>query len=349
MRLLSRNGRFRTAPSCRVLPSQITVGICRADAELGHILGWQYLRQAWLDHKVLEGPGMSCEVTPTVYSDWVESEDGSSAGWVDSWSLEIDCDNKVVEQMGEAPAWTTLAEPFAVGAESDADRCERVLGRAYAWDDMPMATRDFTQEGDVDRVEQVITNGVVTTAAESGVDTRPSVTVKCGWGPEDVNHNVGGSVWESSFPGFYTRYNAARSFYSFVLEWENPDPPPPPNNYDCGAMLLPHRDGVATYNDAERWELGALPSSRCEVAAGEDSIDVGLYVPRPPQLDLSPYENLPPNIKDLIERRLSFEHARDWGRYPDHAVHFAVYVTGMPAGHGLPGSRGSAWGRRWER
>ena len=298
-----------------------------ADANLGHILGWQYLREAWLKHDVDNGLGMSCKVTPTVYTDFVTDLGGNSS-WVDSWSLDIVCRNDV-ELMGEADALTKDTHAFEVEVEPDEARCERVLGRAYAWGDMAFVGGS----GDRARVEEVRdSDDVVTTVAVPGVDTRPKLSVKCGWGPEDVEHVVGGSSWIMSFPGFYTRYNAVRSFYSFVMEWEETEPTEE-DEYGCGAMLLPHSDGVATYNDAGRWRLGALPSSRCEVLPDDDAINVGLYVPEPPELDLSPFEGLPTPIRSLIEQRLTFEYAQEWGRYGDHAVHFAVYISGMPGSH----------------
>ena len=291
------------------------------DADSGLILGWHYLRQAWLQHHdVLNGRGMRCEVTPTVYSNW-SSDEGR---WLDSWTLELDCYNDV-EQMGTARA---ITKPFAANEEPDFARCERVLARTYAWGDMAFS---HDGEGDQDRMGETTGTDGNLVSAVSGIDMRPTVTVKCGWGPERVNHEVGGQVERPLFPGFYTRYNAARSFYSFVLEWEEKGSPSD-DAYGCGSMLFPHNDGVARPSKADRWLLGELPPARCEVVPDQDSISVGLFAPRPPE----PPESAIPSFANLVpstKRQLTLAHQRQWGRYDDHAAHFAVYVSGMPAGH----------------
>ena len=287
--------------------------------------GEYYLREAWLQHDVLSGFGLHCSVTPTVYSDWVEIEDGGGGYWVDTWSMDVSCHNGVA--------------PDPVGADVGAADCYTSLTEEYSWASSPSINAGL---GDVDRVLPVppveATDddpGFAGSPAVSGVDQLGTTRYWCGWDPEYFKDAANGPAPRGYNLSWYnTRYNAANSFYSFALEWELGGGASD-NSYGCGAMLLPYtgsvRAAVAKYRDTSRWRVASLPSSECEAAPGVNSVDVGLYAPNPPALDLSRFSSLVGAAKALAEYRARQTYELKWGRYPDHSMHFAVYVSGMPS------------------
>ena len=312
------------------------------DASYHERSGEHYLREAWLQHDVLSGLGMHCSVTPTVYSDWVEIEGGDGGYWVDTWHLDVSCGSRA------AP------DPVVAGAGT-AD-CYTSLTQAYSWDSSPTIDASF---GDVDRMAPVAPVSAVGdnpgspgSPAVTGVDRRGTAGYWCGWEPEHFKDSANGPTPRGyNLPWYNTRYNAANSFYSFALEWEGGGGAPD-NIYGCGAMLLPYnrpRSGaaVAKYRDTSRWEVGSLPSSECEVAPGVNSVDVGLYAPNPPALNLSRFSSMVGPAKALAEYRARQAYDSVWGRYPNHSMHFAVYASGMPSAfdYNLLGGTSEDWRR----
>ena len=282
--------------------------------------GEHYLRQAWVQHDVHSGFGLHCSVTPTVYSDWVEIDDEGNGYWEDTWHLDVKCVNGPV--------------PDPVGADSGTEDCYTSLTQEYSWASSPSID---TTLGDVARMAPIPPVPATETdpgspgrPAVSGVDQRATTNYWCGWEPEHFKDAVYGPAPRGYNLSWYnTRYNAANSFYSFALEWEL-DRPPGGDGYGCGAMLLPHIYGVAKYRDTSRWEVGSLPVSKCEAEPGVNSVDVGLLAPRPPALDLSRFNAMSEPAKSLAEYRARQTYELAWGRFPDHSMHFAVYVSGMP-------------------
>ena len=281
--------------------------------------GEHWLREAWVQHDVLSGYGLHCSITPTVYSDWVEIEGSDDGYWVDTWSLDVLCSN------GAAPV-----------SDTSTAGCYTALTKEYEWDDDSVVV----SSGDVMRRRPVPPTpatgdepGDPGSPAVSGVDRRSTTRYWCGWEPEYFKDATNGPAPRGyNLPWYNTRYNASNSFYAFAFEWELGGGAPA-NAYGCGAMLLPdiNGTGVAIYPDASRWRVYSLPASECEAGPDDDAISIGLYAPRPRALNLSRFSTMTEPAKALAEYRARREYELVWGRYPDHSMHFAVYLSGMPS------------------
>ena len=170
---------------------------------------------------------------------------------------------------------------------------------------------------DVERChDSLVGSGV---APESGwvgnVATLTYSDLKCGFGPlrpfsDDVEY------WGS------TDYNAARSIYGFVVDWQRGGELGVLDERGCAVDLLRYRldsasgervsvlDGTEPVG-AKYWRVGSSVEERCTADAGVDALDVVFYTPEADP-DWS-------------------AHRRAW--HEQQPVHFAVYVTGLPAEH----------------
>ena len=157
------------------------------------------------------------------------------------------------------------------------------------------------------------------TGPDAGVGLRP---IKCGMGHYDrpADPLLGGEVvWGT------TRYNAARSFYGFVLNWQRGGGGGP-GRPGCDVELLPYQQVVGAEGEPARhvgfpgagtreWltgEVGGDADLDCVAGAGVDELDVVFYTP-----EAGTDEDRPPWT--------DFE--QEW--HNSHPVHFAVYVFGM--------------------
>ena len=161
------------------------------------------------------------------------------------------------------------------------------------------------------------------TPAVSGVKELPAGRYRCGWAPAYFKTEKWPVPLGYTNPWYSTRYNAADSFYSFAVEWKLG------GDFGsfgdgCAAMLLPYRPLLggaisAVFPDTSRWRVGRVPSSACEAEPGVDSVDLLMYSPPPPS---------PPTGQGY---RARLAYGEKWDRYPDHSMHFAVYLSGMPS------------------
>ena len=166
---------------------------------------------------------------------------------------------------------------------------------------------------------------------------RPGVGVwedlKCGMGHYDrpVGDIDASAVWGT------TRYNAARSFYGFVINWQD-GPSDGEGRPGCDVNLLPYRIIDGKYvgilgSGTGEWltgEVGGESDEDCIADPGEDEVAVGFYTP-----ESGDDESRPPWS----------DSQKSW--HDTHPVHFAVYVSGMASEYGGdPGAEGIA---DWKR
>ena len=151
--------------------------------------------------------------------------------------------------------------------------------------------------------------------------------IKCGMGHQGTPYGAQETAnWGS------TRYNAAMTFYGFVIDWQR--------GYaggqgrpGCDVNLLPYRivgdrhvgfPGLGT----GRWltgEVGGASDEDCIADPGDDEVEVDFYTP---------------------ESDESWPYAQqDW--HDTHPVHFAVYVSGMASEYG--GAAGVEGIADWKR
>ncbi len=151
--------------------------------------------------------------------------------------------------------------------------------------------------------------------------------IKCGMGHQGTPYGAQETAnWGS------TRYNAAMTFYGFVIDWQR--------GYaggqgrpGCDVNLLPYRivgdrhvgfPGLGT----GRWltgEVGGASDEDCIAGPGDDEVEVDFYTP---------------------ESDESWPYAQqDW--HDTHPVHFAVYVSGMASEYG--GAAGVEGIADWKR
>ena len=151
--------------------------------------------------------------------------------------------------------------------------------------------------------------------------------IKCGMGHQGTPYGAQKTAnWGS------TRYNAAMSFYGFVIDWQR--------GYaggqgrpGCDVNLLPYRvsggrfvgfPGLGT----GRWltgEVGGASDEDCIADPGEDEVEVDFYTPE--------------SIESWSDAQ------EDW--HDTHPVHFAVYVSGMASEYG--GAAGVEGIADWKR
>ena len=241
--------------------------------------------EAWSQHDVRSGLGMSCDVrvwddAPAPAADAADDADAEP-----NWVRTIECVDDILVAVSEA----------------EYDECIDVLSIDVEHEDFAGPPR-------------------------SGPD------LKCGRG--HYRRPVGATfdmAWGA------TSHNAARSFYGFVLNWQrgggNPLDLP-----GCDIHLLPWRlngdDDVVGFPryGTRYWlagEYGAPVDEDCVAMPGEHEIDVDFYTPASDADSWS-------------------EPRQTW--HDDHPVHFAVYVSGMPAVHDYTldeGDGGGDWRRVW--
>ena len=166
-------------------------------------------------------------------------------------------------------------------------------------------------------------NACMSVLRDTGIDAGVGLRrIKCGMGHYDrpADRFLGGEVvWGT------TRYNAARSFYGFVLNWQRGGGGGT-GRPGCDVDLLPYRvvEGAEgepvrhvglTGAGAREWltgEVGGDADFDCVAGPGVDELDVVFYTPK-----AGTDEDSPPWTE--------FEQ----GWHNSHPVHFAVYVSGM--------------------
>ena len=166
-------------------------------------------------------------------------------------------------------------------------------------------------------------NACMSVLRDTGIDAVVGLRrIKCGMGHYDrpADRFLGGEVvWGT------TRYNAARSFYGFVLNWQRGGGGGT-GRPGCDVDLLPYRvvEGAEgepvrhvgfTGAGAREWltgEVGGDADLECVAGPGKDELDVIFYTP-----EAGTDEDSPPWTE--------FEQ----GWHNSHPVHFAVYVSGM--------------------
>ena len=139
-------------------------------------------------------------------------------------------------------------------------------------------------------------------------------SIKCGMGHQTTPYGAGETAnWGS------TRYNAAMSFYGFVIDWQR--------GYSggqgrpgCDVNLLPYHIVGGRYVGfpglgTGKWltgEVGGASDEDCVADPGEDEVTVGFYTPGSTE---------------------SWSDAQEtW--HDTHPVHFAVYVSGTASEYG---------------
>ena len=273
------------------------------------------LADAWLQNDVLSGRELYCEIAPTIYRDWDEDRNR----WRETWTMEIFCENPVEPWDDLRTVSNDIGSSYSSVAGPEG--CYDALVRPYSWD-------SYSDQAQVEPVPPV--DAVPPSNGNPGTPASPAVTgvkelttgrYRCGWGP----HHFQTAEWPIPLgytnPWYTTRYNAADSFYSFAVEWKEGGFLGGADD-GCSAMLLPYnvRRGntlAARYPDTSHWRVGRVSSRACEVDKGVDSVDLRLRTPRPPASRARNY-------------RQALAYERKWGRYPDHSMHFAVYLSGMP-------------------
>ncbi len=243
------------------------------------------LRLAWGQHSVISGRGLTCtKVDVTVTRTPVDPE---RTGYTYSRTYDIECHNEV-------------AAGVSAFTKSAVDSCDAKLRAAATL---------IPSTGFVDPNE---TTDPPTEAVDTATVQYVTTDLLCGFGP--VQAFVGGVDWGSA------RYNAARSFYGFVIDWElgygGED------DDDGKILLLPYipdeqDDGMDRYygvlggdgnpRGAEHW----LVRDAGRLEATGDTAEVTFFTPEA-HPDWS-------------------ESDRSW--HDGQAAHFAVYVSGMPAEH----------------
>ena len=266
--------------------TKVDVPFVNFDAEHREL---ELLRRAWSQHDVMSGRGLTCGTVKVTVTRLDNDPDPDVEEWVEvSRAFEVDCSNE-----GDATVFTTAN----VGA------CH---------DDLVAAGRlslgDFTFSADSDLTADLFYPG--------GLTSDPVAPLYCGFGPVEPFYDI--DTWGS------TRYNAARSFYGFVIDWQRGFGVPP-NFRDGCMMVLPYRtvrlsDGsLAYYGEAglgadrpygtERWLLG--DAGELDLSDGVDEAELCFLAPN-------------------ADPAWSFD---DYSWHDAQAMHFAVYVSGMPAEH----------------
>ena len=253
------------------------------------------LRLAWAQHNVISGRGMTCEkvdVIITRTSELVDPNDDSK-GYNHSYVREygIDCHNDVAG--------------ISSFTQTAVDKCDADLREAATY--VLPANPTFVGATDDGKAGGVFTNQYAT--ADS--------PLYCGFGPPTP------FVGDSAYPWGSARYNAARSFYGFVIDWQKGFGGGP--SYGGCIMLLPHStvrhdNGTHSfYGEGEagqplpygtkRWLVG--DAGEFSVPEGSDTTDLCFLAPEEhPDWDVG---------------------AKDW--YNGQRMHFAVYMSGMPVEH----------------
>ena len=157
----------------------------------------------------------------------------------------------------------------------------------------------------------------------------PYSGLECGWGPH-VPLQENPSYWGE------TEYNAARSVYGFVIDWQKGPPPPTVRPPGCNVELLRYRltrDGEivsvieGTHPVGTRyWRLGTAPENDvdCSAPSGVNSVDVNFFTAKADPAW---------SVDDSL-----------W--HGNQAAHFAVYASGLTRDHEVDAaSGGSGWKR----
>ena len=233
--------------------------------------------EAWSQHDVRSGLGMSCDVVV-----WNDNDDPEGEP---NWVRTIECVDNLLGAV----------------IETDYNKCISVLR-------IDVEHEDFVGPASTD------------------------LGLRCGLGHY---RRPAGATFDMAWGS--TSYNAARSFYGLVLDWErgggNPLDLP-----GCDIHLLPWRlngdDDVVGFSryGTRYWlagEYGAPSDDDCVAMPGEHEINVDFYTP-------------PSDADAWSEAR------QTW--HDDHPVHFAVYLSGMPAVRDYTldeGDGGGDWRRVW--
>ena len=314
-----------------------TVGGIDFDASMGRFgVGGvdmaEYLQEAWNQHDPLTGRVLSCRVYSTVSRTRTYASRQDTNPIVSySWEHFVDCHND------------SYARP-RVDQVRDCDDALRVVPRLIDSPDLTAGQswelvadeRATGDEGDgsgevVHEVEVVHYNGV------------------CGHGPpRPFRHRLGDFTPVSDAgPWGTAAYNAARSFYGFVVDWQlGYGGPSSENGYDPYLLTYqPSRcEHLVTLGDTDvssdpscpntvqrrvpvgtsRWS--DADSRTLEVPDGQDEVSLAFLAP----------------ASDV-----RYPARRGW--YLGLPMHFAVYVSGMPAEHDFEDddSDESQWRRVW--
>lgn len=260
--------------------------------------GLELLRLAWGQHDVLSGRGLTCNVAVTVTRTPLDPED-TSAGYTYARAYAVDCNNN--------------NENDAVFTQSAAEGCDGHLRRATTLESTAPAGWTLADNFGTD-------------------DDEASFTIsdlRCGWGPP-VPFLHEGAFPSAAGPWAGAKYNTARSFYGFVVDWERGFGG---SGGDAQHYLLSYRSSMCEGDSDPVWYGKLTGTAEWNLAPGEitvpdgsDSASVPLLAPPTycwSETDRSWYEGLP--------------------------MHFALYVSGMPAEHDYraEGNEETDWRRVW--
>ena len=208
--------------------------------------------------------------------------------------------------------------------------CDDVLDKAVTREDYGKCM-DVLSAVREDRIDV----NVFRNAADLAGDAPLRTTIKCGRGHYHDNLRNGGGLFAPDMVWSPARYNAARAFYGFVINWQRGSGSPL-NLPGCDIHLLPSRrtdSGLSIGylgKGTELWELGergADEDSDCEAGPGVHELDVVFYTP--------------------AADKSWTEFQKEW--HDNQVVHFAVYVSGLPSAHDYRanGGAGGGWRRVW--
>lgn len=288
------------------------------------------LRLAWGQHSVISGRGLTCTKIDVTVTRTPINPANRNDGYTYSRTYDIECHN-------EAAAGSHFDK-------GDVESCDTDLrGAADVIPPTSAVGTKMREEGKfLDPIKAVTAvtadpdatppvEGVEAVEAVEAVDTAtvPHISdpLLCGFGPAEAF--VDDVDWGSA------RYNAARSSYGFVIDWELGYGGGPYLD-DGKIMLLPYTvhqqdddsyryygelDGSGRPRGSQHWIVGDAG----RLVATGDTADVTFYTPEAhPDWDASD---------------------RSW--HDSQAMHFAVYVAGMPSEHDYRVD--SAAGVNWRR
>ena len=180
----------------------------------------ELLRLAWSQHDVMSGRGLTCGTVKVTVTRRDNDPDPDVEEWVEaSRAFEVDCSNE-----DDATVFTT----------TNVDACHADLVAAGQ-----LSLADFTFSGDSDLTADLFYPG--------GLTSDPVAPLYCGFGPVQPFYDT--DTWGS------TRYNAARSFYGFVIDWQHGFGVPP--NFRDGCMMVLPYDTCSIVG----WVFGVLRRS----------------------------------------------------------------------------------------
>ena len=262
--------------------------------------GFEPLRLAWGQHDVLSGNGLTCDVVVAVARVPVDPED-VSAGYSYARAYDVDCHNDDADS--------------GVFTRSAADDCDTELRAA--------ATSVPADSAFTDDVALIDHDGL-----------------KCGWGPPVPFLHDGSFLDGRSDAGPWasTKYNTARSFYGFVVDWER------------GFGGLSSEGGFDPYLLSYRLAMCEGDLGRVPYGAQRDGVPRGTA-----RWNLAGGEITVPDGVDSVSVPLRTPltycgwSGTDQSWYDGLPMHFALYVSGMPAEHDYraEGSEETDWRRVW--